>query len=146
MSFFLKVPRPGGEPGIFWFSFIFSLSSSALDHSATAPPCLQMSLPACFKDALHWLVGRWWIWLINLLIVNKGIHWVDPLTPLPNIFGLSQADSNWKVRDPFIHNFWNYWSARKKCFRTKRGFEPRKSNSLSISTKTIFGSVWFHSM
>ena len=23
--FFLKVPRTGGEPGIFWFSFIFSI-------------------------------------------------------------------------------------------------------------------------
>ena len=29
---------PGGKPGIFWFSFIFSRLSSALDLSATAPP------------------------------------------------------------------------------------------------------------
>lgn len=28
----------GGECGIFWFSFMFSLNSSTLDHSATAPP------------------------------------------------------------------------------------------------------------
>ena len=35
LDFFL--PRFGGEPGIFWFC-LFSLSSSALDHSATAPP------------------------------------------------------------------------------------------------------------
>ena len=28
LPFFLKVPRPGGEPGIFfWFSFIFSLAA-----------------------------------------------------------------------------------------------------------------------
>ena len=38
LLFFKKVPRPGCEPGIFQFSFIFSLLSSALDHSATAPP------------------------------------------------------------------------------------------------------------
>ena len=31
------VGRGGGDPGIFWFLFIFSLKSSALDHSATAP-------------------------------------------------------------------------------------------------------------
>ena len=36
--FFLKVPRSGGEPGIFWIFRLFSLKSSALDHSATAPP------------------------------------------------------------------------------------------------------------
>ena len=34
-----RLPRPGGEPGIFLgFSFIFSFKSSAFDHSATAPP------------------------------------------------------------------------------------------------------------
>ena len=26
---FLKIAQAGGEPGIFWFSFIFSLKSSA---------------------------------------------------------------------------------------------------------------------
>ena len=36
--FFLKIAQAGGEPGIFWVSFIFSPSSSALCHSATAPP------------------------------------------------------------------------------------------------------------
>ena len=35
---FLKVPRSGGEPGIFLIFRLFSLTSSALDHSATAPP------------------------------------------------------------------------------------------------------------
>ena len=35
----------GGEPGIFLgFSFIFSLKSSALDHSATAPPYKKASV------------------------------------------------------------------------------------------------------
>ena len=34
----LKVPVPGGEHGVFWFFCLFSLSSSALDHSATPPP------------------------------------------------------------------------------------------------------------
>ena len=34
---FAKAGR-GVEPGIFRFSFIFSLNSSTLDHSATAPP------------------------------------------------------------------------------------------------------------
>ena len=33
--FFL--PRPGGEPGIFWF-FLFYLKSNTADHSATGPP------------------------------------------------------------------------------------------------------------
>ena len=34
-----------GESGIFWFSFIFSLKSSNLGHSATAPPWQLVSLP-----------------------------------------------------------------------------------------------------
>ena len=34
---FLRLPRPGGEPGIFWFCLFFSLNSSAFDHSATTP-------------------------------------------------------------------------------------------------------------
>ena len=35
---FLKIGQGrGGEPGIFWFLLIFSLSGSALDHSATVP-------------------------------------------------------------------------------------------------------------
>ena len=37
VMFFLRMPRPGGEPRIFLFWFIFSLKSSALDHSATEP-------------------------------------------------------------------------------------------------------------
>ena len=36
--FFQKIAQAGGKPGIFWFSFIFSLSNSALDDWATAPP------------------------------------------------------------------------------------------------------------
>ena len=36
-DFFLKVPRPGGEPGIF-LVFVYFLSLSALDHWATTPP------------------------------------------------------------------------------------------------------------
>ena len=35
---FFKVARAEREPGIFWFSFIFFLNCSAVDHSATAPP------------------------------------------------------------------------------------------------------------
>ena len=36
---FLKIALAGGrgQPEIFWWVFIFSLKSSALDHSATAP-------------------------------------------------------------------------------------------------------------
>ena len=34
---FFSLSRPGGgESGIFWFSFILSLNTSALDHSAAA--------------------------------------------------------------------------------------------------------------
>ena len=36
--FFKRCPGRGANLGSFWFSFIFSLQSSALDHSATAPP------------------------------------------------------------------------------------------------------------
>ena len=39
--FFLKGARAGGEPGIFFLVFVYFLSSSALDHSATAPPNLH---------------------------------------------------------------------------------------------------------
>ena len=38
LYFFLKMPRSGGEPGIFLIFRLFNLTSSALDHSATAPP------------------------------------------------------------------------------------------------------------
>ena len=37
-SFFLKGAQVGGEPGIFFDFRLFSLTRSALDHSATAPP------------------------------------------------------------------------------------------------------------
>ena len=37
LDFFLKVPRSGVNLGFFSFR-LFSLTSSALDHSATAPP------------------------------------------------------------------------------------------------------------
>ena len=33
---FFKIAQAWGEPGIFWFLFIFPLSYSALDHLATA--------------------------------------------------------------------------------------------------------------
>lgn len=36
--FYLQITQAGGDPEIFWFSFIFSISSSALDNLATAPP------------------------------------------------------------------------------------------------------------
>ena len=40
-SFFKGARAGGANPGSFWFSFIFSsLWSSALDHSATAPPLI----------------------------------------------------------------------------------------------------------
>ena len=35
---FLKVPRSGGEPGIFFIFRLFSLTSSESYHSATANP------------------------------------------------------------------------------------------------------------
>ena len=44
----LSLPRQGGEPGIFGFSVIFSLDSSALDHSATA---LSNSLIGILRNA-----------------------------------------------------------------------------------------------
>ena len=34
---FKRLPRLRDKPGIFWFSLIFSHTSSALDHSVTAP-------------------------------------------------------------------------------------------------------------
>ena len=43
---FFRLPRPGGISGLLWFSFIFSLKSNALDHSATAPPFVSQSLPS----------------------------------------------------------------------------------------------------
>ena len=46
LGLFLKDVLAGGEPGIFWFSFIFSLNCSAFDHSATAPPP-PISLELC---------------------------------------------------------------------------------------------------
>ena len=36
----LKIVQAGGKHGIFWFWFIFSFSSRALDHSATACPVM----------------------------------------------------------------------------------------------------------
>lgn len=33
----------GGEPGIFWFRFIFSFKSRALDPSASVPPQIHWS-------------------------------------------------------------------------------------------------------
>ena len=42
-----RLPRlGGGQPGIFWLSFIFSLKRSAIDLSATAPP------PSCLFDTV----------------------------------------------------------------------------------------------
>ena len=41
---FFKVPRSGGEPGIFFYFRLFSLTSSTLDHSATAPPMDNIDL------------------------------------------------------------------------------------------------------
>ena len=41
---FLKIAVPGGEPGIYCFLFIFSLSSSALDLGYCAPISLERSL------------------------------------------------------------------------------------------------------
>ena len=44
----------GANLGSFWFSFIFSLYSSALDHSATAPPllCCNFMFEVVFKASL----------------------------------------------------------------------------------------------
>ena len=39
--FFSRCPGRRANQGSFWFSFIFSLQSSALDHAATAPPPLS---------------------------------------------------------------------------------------------------------
>ena len=41
---FLWCPGCGGEPGIFWFWFIFSLNCSLWYHSATVPPSTINSL------------------------------------------------------------------------------------------------------
>ena len=42
LCFFKRLPRSGGEPGIFWFAFIFSFNCNAIDHLATAPPTLWL--------------------------------------------------------------------------------------------------------
>ena len=41
---FLKIAQAGWKPGIFWFSFIFSLKDSALDHSAIVPHAVQLKV------------------------------------------------------------------------------------------------------
>ena len=51
-SFCERLPQLRGEPEIFWFSFIFFVTSSALDHFATAPRCdldeeSLLELPDC---------------------------------------------------------------------------------------------------
>ena len=38
LRMFQKISKAVGEPRLFWFLFIFTLNSSVLDHSATAPP------------------------------------------------------------------------------------------------------------
>ena len=48
-----KVPRSGGEPGIFLIFVYFSLTSSALDLSATAPPSLEERFTHIAKFALE---------------------------------------------------------------------------------------------
>ena len=42
-TYFLRLPRPGANLGSFGFH-LFSLASSALDHSATAPPFYPLTL------------------------------------------------------------------------------------------------------
>ena len=52
-----RLPRPLGEPGI----FLFSLASSALDHSATAPSltcaCLTFTSHAVEELVAHAVAG-----------------------------------------------------------------------------------------
>ena len=62
--------KPGGNLGSFWFSFLFSLYSSALDHSATAPP-LSDYLSYCL---LYLVISRGHCFLAFLRVIFMGFR------------------------------------------------------------------------
>ena len=68
-----KIARTRGEPRIFWLAFIFSLNSSAIDHSATVSPLLSFFLsflPISFDQLLIACMTNWFSWTGDVIFAT----------------------------------------------------------------------------
>ena len=120
LSFFLKVPRSGGEPGIFLiFSFIFSHKQRLRPLGYCAPHS-----PLSFNQC-HWLTSAT---LINFSSENL----LEPL-------GIEPGAAGWKVSMP------PQCYMQPPCFNkifagTTRHFEQSFWAQISLSPRRVLGS------
>ena len=114
----------GGKPGIFWFLFIFSsLWSSALDHSATAPP----------QRTNHvWKEDNFWEKAKNQTSLNGSFY------KIINFFQLRSLGDAWNVKRVDLERGKKYNQVEKKFWN--ESFLLIKSQKL----KNFFFAGWEH--